>query len=71
MTASPTTLPPPVAILRRRESATAAMLRQIDDKIARLGSARLVRLAALNRIRCELVRAIKAEPVAPDHHESR
>jgi hypothetical protein len=25
-------------------------------------------LAALNRIRCEIVRALKAEPVAPARH---
>jgi hypothetical protein len=57
--------------LRRRESATAAMIRQIDEKLARLGSARCDRAAALNRIRCELVRARRAEPAAPEGHEQR
>jgi hypothetical protein len=55
--------------LRRRESATEAMIRQIDEKLARLGSARCARAAALNRIRCELVRALRAEPATPDYHE--
>jgi hypothetical protein len=55
--------------LRQRASATATMLRQIDNKLARLDSARCDRAAALNRIRCELARALAAEPVAPARHE--
>ena len=54
--------------LRRRESATEAMIRQIDEKLARLGSARRDRAAALKNIRCELVRALQAEQAASDHH---
>ena len=60
-----------IALLRQRESANAAMLRQIDAKISRLCSARRDRAAALDRIRCELARAMKAEPVASESHESR
>ena len=63
--ASPTQL----AFLRRRELATKAMIRQIDAKLARLDSARRDRAAALNRIRCELARALAAEPAAPEIHE--
>jgi hypothetical protein len=57
-------------LLRRRESATEAMIRQIDEKLSRLGSARRDRATALKRIRCELVRALQAEPAAPalDEH---
>lgn len=55
--------------LRHRESATEAMIRQIDDKLSRLNSARTDRVAALNRIRCELARALSAEQVASDRHE--
>ena len=58
-----------IATLRRRESATEAMIRQIDQKIARLGSAKSDRLNALLRIRCELVRAHRAEPDASESHE--
>lgn len=61
----------PVLPLRRRESATQAMIRQIDDKLARLNSARIERVAALNRIRGELARAPRAEQVASDRHEHR
>jgi hypothetical protein len=57
-----------VALYRHRETATAAMIRQIDDKIYRLSAARRDRAAALNRIRCELARAT-TEPAAPDSHE--
>jgi hypothetical protein len=57
--------------LRRRETATQAMIRQIDEKVARLGSARRARQHALEKIRCELVRAAEAEPAAPELHESR
>lgn len=53
--------------LRAREQATVAMLRQIDDKIARLRAARAERLAALQRIRSALARAAQAGPVATDH----
>jgi len=63
------TRPDRLVILRRRESATAAMIRQIDDKLARLGSTRRDRAAALNRIRCELARDLTAEPAAPDRDE--
>ena len=58
-----------IAALRRRESATEAMIRRIDEKLARLGSARRDRAAALNRIRCELVRAQEAAPVTSALHE--
>jgi hypothetical protein len=46
------------------------MIRQIDEKLARLGSARRDRAEALKKIRCELVRALQAEPAAPalDEH---
>lgn len=57
--------------LRQRESATEAMIRQIDEKLARLGSARRERAAALKRIRCELVRAHEAEQPAPDFNEKQ
>ena len=56
---------------RLRESATQAMIWQIDDKLARLNSARIERVAALNRIRCELARALRAEQAASDSHEHR
>ena len=55
--------------LRRRESATQAMIWQIDDKLARLNSARIERVAALNRIRCELAHTFRAEQVAAVAHE--
>jgi hypothetical protein len=45
------------------------MIRQIDEKLSRLGSARRDRATALKRIRCELVRAAKAEQDAPARHE--
>ena len=51
--------------LRRRESATEAMLRQIDDKLSRLDSARTERANALNRIRHELVLALKGGQAVP------
>jgi hypothetical protein len=57
-----------IALLRQRESATEAMIRHIDEKLARLGSARRDRLLALNRIRCEIARALLGEPAAPDYH---
>lgn len=57
-----------VVPLRRRVSATEAMIRQIDDKLTRLNSARTERVAALNRIRCELARALSAEQDAADRH---
>ena len=56
---------------QQRESATVAMLRQIDDKLARLATARRERAAALQRIRCEIARAIGAEPAAPERRELR
>ena len=59
---------PPVVSLRRRESANEAMIRQIDDKLSRLNAARAERVAALNRIRCELARALNAEQVATERH---
>ena len=60
-----------IAVLRSRESATASMVRQIDAKIARLGSARSARAQALNTIRHELVVALSGAPAAPDHHANR
>ena len=60
-----------VDTLRRRESATEAMIFQIDDKLARLGSARRDRANALRNIRCELVRALEAEQVAPESRDQR
>ncbi len=60
-----------VAPLRRRISATEAMIRQIDDKLTRLNSARTQRVAALNRIRCELAHASSAEQAATARHEPR
>lgn len=59
----------PIVALRRRESATEAMIRQIDEKLSRLDAARHDRVAALNRIRCELVRAQKAESAAAEFYE--
>lgn len=55
--------------LRHRVSATEAMIQQIDDKLTRLNSARIERVAALNRIRCELARALSAEQAAAERHE--
>lgn len=57
--------------LRRRESATEAMLRQIDDKLSRLDSARTERANALNRIRHELVLALKGKQAVPVSNERR
>ena len=57
--------------LRHRVSATEAMIQQIDGKLARLNAARLDRANALNRIRCELARALSAEQAATAHHENR
>jgi len=73
MSASPATVLPPdrPAVLRQREFATEAMIRQIDEKLTRLGTARRDRAAALNRIRCELARALIAGPAAPESHEQR
>jgi len=59
----------PVLLLRRRESAIQAMIRRIDDKLSRLNSARIERVAALNRTRCELARALRAEQAATVAHE--
>ena len=58
-----------ILTLRRRESATESMLRQIDDKLARLDSARNERANALNRIRHELVFALKGEQAVPASDE--
>ena len=44
------------------------MIQQIDDKLSRLNSARTERVAALNRIRNELARALSAEQVATDRN---
>jgi len=52
--------------LRRRASATEAMIRQIDDKITRLDAARAERILALNNIRRELVLSLPTAPDAPD-----
>jgi len=59
----------PVLPLRRRESATEAMISQIDAKLSRLNFARTERVAALNRIRAELARALRAEQAAAGRHE--
>lgn len=58
-----------LAALLRRESVTAAMIRQIDEKLNRLGSARRERANALKAIRCELARAQEAGPLAPEIYE--
>lgn len=47
------------------------MIRQIEDKLCRLDSARTEKANALNHIRCELTRALKAESGAPERHEHR
>ena len=65
-----TTRPGRLAVLHQRESATETMLRQVDEKLARLGSARRDRAAALNRIRCELTRALAAESAAPERDDA-
>ena len=65
------TRPDRLAVLRHRESTTESMLHHLDDRLARLGSARRDRAAALNRIRCELARALAAEPAAPENDEQR
>ena len=59
-----------ISALRGRETATEAMIRQIDDKIARLDEARASRILALNNIRRELVRSLQTEPVAPDDRDA-
>jgi len=59
-----------VLALRGRETATEAMIRQIDGKIARLDAARASRILALNNIRRELVRSLQTEPVAPDDRDA-
>lgn len=58
-----------VAALRQRETATEAMIRQIDEKVSRLGSARRERIAALERIRAELVRASTPAPAVAERYE--
>lgn len=58
------------ADLKRRETVTEAMLRQIDEKLARLGSARTQRVRALQQIRVELTRSIGGS-VGPDQHEAQ
>lgn len=68
-TGNASSAPSPGDFLRRRESATVAMIRDIDAKMARLGSAKTDRIAALKRIRAALVRAKKPAPVGPESHE--
>ncbi len=68
MSTAITSGPSRVVPLRFRVSATEAMIRQIDDKLTRLNSARTERVAALNRIRCELARALSAEQDAAERH---
>ena len=63
------TIAPQVVTLRHRESATVAMLRQIDDKLCRLDSARTERANALNRIRHELVLAMNGGQAVPVSNE--
>lgn len=63
---------PPTSIgkpLKKRASATKAMILQIDAKIRRLGAARRDRVKALKRIRRELVRALRAEQAAPGSND--
>ena len=62
-------IPSQLASLLHRESATEAMIRQIDEKLSRLGSARRERANALKVIRCELARAQRGEPDAPEQDE--
>jgi hypothetical protein len=62
----PTVAAPIVMALQRRETATAKMVRDIDDKIARLDAARRDRLAALQRVRAALVRAQQREQVGSE-----
>ena len=59
-----------IAPLRRRESTTEAMIRQIDEKLLRLNTARAERAVALNNIRCELARALLAEQAASERNET-
>lgn len=56
--------------LRHRERAKANMLGALDDKIARLTSARAARLNALNKIRSALAQAILAGHATPERHEN-
>ena len=71
MTANPAITPQPNRrfpyTVHHRESATAAMIRQIDEMLARLRG----RASALMRIRRELVRAPGAELGAVENHERR
>ncbi len=57
------------AELRRREQATAAMVKAIESKIARLTAARADRIKALEKTRFALARAILAGPAAPARHD--
>lgn len=60
----------PDDVLRERESSLSKMVQQIEAKMSRLSTARNARVAALNRIRTELARAIlHGRPVRPDSHE--
>jgi hypothetical protein len=69
MNATTESSPGRILALRGRETATEAMIRQIDGKLARLGSARRDRANALKKIRCELARSFVAGQVASDRHE--
>ena len=60
-----------IAALLRRESATEAMIRQIDEKLLRLDSARRNRMAALKRIRCELAQAHEAKQAAAGYNDAK
>ena len=55
--------------LRRREAATAEMIRQIDSKLARLAAAKRARISALSNIRSELARRNSREQVAAEFYE--
>lgn len=59
---------PFVADLLHREQATAAMVRSLDEKIARLTQARADRIQALNKIRSALAQAILAGHAVPERH---
>jgi len=68
-TSAPHRHSPFAADLRRREHATADMVRALDVKIDRLTQARADRIHALTKIRSAIARAIMAGPCAPAPHE--
>jgi len=57
-----------IALLQRREAVTAAMVRGIDNKLARLATAKDERIIALNNIRSEIARQSAAQ-YAPEIYE--